>query len=379
MGGGPSQIDTFDMKPDAPAEYRGEFASIPTSVPGIRVCEHLPRVAKLMDKLVLLRNMSTGEADHVRGSYFLQTGHPPLPGTRHPLLGSVASAELDRSGEGLPNFFWLGSSPTADAGFLGARHGPIRISEIHEEAARNLECVKAPTEPEPFGRQLGLLDELEARFQKEHHGSRLVADHRATYSSAVRLMRSSKLSALDLFREPKKTREAYGEKAFGKGALLARRLVEVGVPFVGVGFGDWDTHNDNWARMRPNLEQVDVGMSALLRDLDERGLLATTLVVWMGEFGRAPRIDKSPKPGRDHFARAWTTVLAGAGVKAGQAVGSTGKLGMEVEGRPTRTVDFMATLCQALGIDYTKKNTTPDGRPIGIAGDGARPVPEVVG
>jgi uncharacterized protein (DUF1501 family) len=155
-------------------------------------------------------------------------------------------------------------------------------------------------------------------------------------------------------------------------------LVEAGVPFVNISMGEYDTHNDNWSRLRPLLAEVDTGMASLLTDLDQRGLLSTTLVIWMGEFGRDPRISGGDRPGRDHYAKAWTTVLAGGGLKTGQAIGGTGKTGMEVErGRPIRTNDFMATICQALGIDYNKKNTTPDGRPISIAGEGAQVVEEL--
>jgi uncharacterized protein (DUF1501 family) len=208
--------------------------------------------------------------------------------------------------------------------------------------------------------------------------ARRLADHRTTYQQAAALMRSPRLNALDLTREPRRTRDAYGDHQFARSCLLARRLVEVGVPFVGVNLGDFDTHNDNWKRLRPLLPLVDHCLSTLLEDLEVRGLLDGTLVVCMGEFGRDPKINgKNANAGREHYARAWTTVLAGAGIKAGQVIGKTSAGGEEVTERPINTRDFMATLCRILGIDYTKKNTTPDGRPIGIVDAGARPVQEL--
>jgi hypothetical protein len=379
MAGGPSQLDTFDMKPDAPAAIRGEFQPIATNVSGIQICEHLPRLAKQADKLALLRNMSTGEADHHRASYYLQTGYKILPNTNHPLLGSIVSAERDREASELPNFFWLNGSPTANAGYLGARHAPMQIHQIHEQAERNLENSKPARDFAYFDQSLSLLDRWEDRFQNHYPGAKAIADHRAVYQSAARLMRSSKLSALDLASEPPTARAAYGEKNFGKSCLLARRLVEAGVPFVGIRMGDYDTHNDNWSRLKPLLAELDLGMSALLDDLDARGLLDSTLLIWMGEFGRSPQISGGNHPGRDHYAKAWTTVLAGAGLKTGQAIGSSGKDGLEVEDRPTTARDFMATVCKTLEIDYTKEYTTPESRPIAIAEAGSEPVAELFG
>ena len=191
-------------------------------------------------------------------------------------------------------------------------------------------------------------------------------------------MRTDKLRAFDVGHESAQVRNSFGPSQFGRACLLARRLVEVGVPYIGIGMGDWDTHNDNWRRMRPNLEVVDQGMSALLADLQARGLLESTLVIWMGEFGRDPRINNGgANAGREHFAQAWTTVLGGGGLRVGQAVGRTNASGMEVEDRPVSTADFMATICRAMGIDFTKENITPEGRPIRISATGAQPVREL--
>jgi uncharacterized protein (DUF1501 family) len=376
LAGGPSQLDTFDMKPDTP--NAGEFKPISTDVPGIQMCELMPKLAKQASKLALLRSMSTSEADHFRGSYLMQSGYRAIAGTQHPHIGSIAAAELGQPDFELPNFFWMGTPSAAGVGFLGARHAPFRIGQVRDEVAQNIESVRPAHGFSVFDKQASILDQLEQRFIEQHHGDKRLSDHRATYQQAARMMRSSRLAALDLKKEPTPIRERYGDTQFGKSCLLARRLVEVGVPFVGVSLGDFDTHNDNWKRLRPLLPLVDNCMSTLLQDLEARGLLDSTLVICMGEFGRDPRINsKNANAGREHYARAWTSVLAGGGIKVGQAVGKTSKGGEEVTERPINAKDFMATLCRILGIDYTKKNTTPDGRPIQLADNGARPVEEL--
>jgi hypothetical protein len=376
MGGGPSQLDTFDLKPGSP--HAGEFRPARTKVPGLHICEHLPNLAKLTDKLALLRGMSTGEGDHARGTYQMRTGYRLSPGTDYPPLGSVVSAELGGAEGGLPGFFWLGGGlQSAGGGYLGARHAPVAVNQVRERAEENLENVRPNHGAEAFDRQVGLLDALEGRFLEQHHGARPVEDHRAAVRQAARLVHSNKLAALDLTREPRAVRDAYGATPFGSGCLLARRLVEAGVPFVGVNSGmDWDHHHSLYKLIRPNLAVLDRAWSALLNDLEARGLLESTLVVWMGEFGRSAELIGKENPGREHNAAAWTTVLCGGGVRTGLAVGDTGKTGARVEDRPIKTGDFMATLCQALGIDGAKEYVTPDKRPIAIA-DKGRPVAEL--
>ena len=283
----------------------GEFKPIQTNVPGIEFCEHLPKMAKIADKLALLRSMSTGEADHFRGSYLMQSGYRSIAGTTHPNIGSIASMELGDADFELPEFFWMGAAPAAGAGFLNARHAPFRIDNVREEMQQNVECIQPAHGQAAFDRRMPLLDRLEQSFQDRQHGATVVADRRAIYAQAARMMRSSKLDALDLRREPQAVREAYGASEFGKRCVLARRLIEVGVKFVGVNSGlDWDTHNDNWGRMKPHLPIIDQAWSALLSDLENRGLLQDTLVVWMGEFGRDPKINsKDAKAGREHYAQ----------------------------------------------------------------------------
>jgi uncharacterized protein (DUF1501 family) len=379
MPGGPPQTDTFDMKPDAPG-VAGEFKPIATSVPGIQICEHFPKLAKQADKLAILRGMSTGEADHHRATYYMRTGYRQIGGTVHPSLGSIAAAELTEPDCDLPGFVWIGNR-VVGSGFLGAARAPFVLAA---DVTRKVENIRPNAAVDVFDKRAAVLDSLDETFIRDHGGTSgaaaaLAADaHRTTYRQALRLMRSAKLDAFDISREPAAVRESYGGTRFGNACLTARRLVEAGVPFVGVCMqADWDTHIDNWDRVRPFLPELDAGWAALLADLSARGMLDDTLVVWMGEFGRDPRINKATKPGREHFARAWTTVLSGAGLKTGQVVGRTGKDGMEVEDRPISTVDFMATVCKALGIDHTKKNTTPDGRPIRVVGEGEKIVTEL--
>jgi hypothetical protein len=366
MTGGPSHLDTFDLKPDARAEVRGEFRPIATSVPGIQISEHFPRLARLLQHGAILRGMSTQEADHQLASYHLHTGYQNRAGgISFPALGSIASQQLGRGEFPLPNYAVIGPGPRdgTGAGFLGARHQPLYIPE----PMRGVENLAANVDAQRFQRQSQLLSELERSFYQSYQAPASQA-HAATVESAVRMMRAREVQAFELARESEATRDRYGRTAFGQGCLLARRLVEVGVPFVevnmGLGNDGWDTHVNNFPRTRTLSAQVDPAMSALIEDLRDRSLLDSTLVVWMGEFGRSPQITTGG--GRNHHARAWSTVLAGGGIRGGQVIGRTDQTAASVTERPISVVDFMATLCRILGIDYTRNNLSPDGRPLRI-------------
>jgi hypothetical protein len=373
MEGGPSQKDTFDMKPGT--KYAGEFRPIATSVPGIQISEHFPQFARLMQHAAILRGMSTGEGAHERARIYLHTGYKPgVGGLTYPSLGAIVSAELGREDAPLPNFVSVGNR-SYGAGFLGPHHQPLIVSD----PVRGVENLRPAVAAGEFGGRVGLLEEMERGFLRTHPAP-AANEHHTTYARAVHLMRSREARAFDLDREPAAVREAYGKTKFGDGCLLARRLVEAGIPFVEVTSGGWDTHQDNFARVKKLSAQVDPALSALVRDLKDRGLLDSTLVVWMGEFGRTPKINaRGAKPGRDHYPKAWTTVLAGGGLKGGQVVGRTDREGVEVVERKVSAVDFLATVCQALGIDYQKQNQTPIGRPIRIVDKGAQPVQELFG
>jgi uncharacterized protein (DUF1501 family) len=220
---------------------------------------------------------------------------------------------------------------------------------------------------------------MEAGFYKDYKAASVEAHH-TTYQRAVELMKSKEIKAFDLSQEPEKVRDEYGSDPFGQGCLMARRLLDVGVRFVEVSLGGWDTHQDNFDRVKTLSSKVDPGMSALIGDLKKRGMLDDTLIIWMGEFGRTPKINtKGAKPGRDHYPRAWSTVMFGGGIKGGQVVGKTDKEGASVEERKVSTIDFMATVCTIMGIDPSKVNQTPIGRPIHIVDKDAKVVTEVVG
>lgn len=371
MDGGPSQKDTFDMKRNT--ENGGEFKPIPTSVPGIEISEHFPKLAKQMQHAAIIRGMSTGEGAHGRAKYYLHTGYKEgQGGLVYPSIGSIVAAELGRPESPMPNFVSVGNR-SYGAGFLGARHQPLVVND----PTKGVQNLKPLVDNKEFTERIGLLEQMEQSFFRTHQAAS-IGDHRTTYQRAVQLMRSKEAKAFDLSLEPAASKEAYGATKFGEGCLLARRLVEAGIPFVEVTLGGWDTHQNNFERVKQLSAQADPAMSALIHDLQSRGLLDSTLVVWMGEFGRTPKINtRGAKPGRDHYPRAWSTVLLGGGIKGGQVIGRTDKEGATIEDHPVSAIDFMATICKALGIDYTKQNNTAIGRPIRIAEKGATPIKEL--
>jgi hypothetical protein len=372
MDGGPSHKDTFDMKPGSAGA--GEFKPIKTSAPGIEISEHLPKLAKVMDNAAILRGMSTGEGAHGRAKYYMHTGYKEgVGGLVYPSIGAIAAHELADPQFPLPSYVTIGGR-SYGAGFLGAKHQPIIIADPE----RGVENLKALVDEKQFANRVGLLEEMENAFHRDYQADSAL-DHRTTYQRAVTLMKSREAKAFDLSEEPSSAKAAYGNSKFGEGCLLARRLVETGVKFVEVTLGGWDTHQDNFDRVKKLSDQLDPAMAALITDLKQRGLLDSTLVIWMGEFGRTPNINqRGAKPGRDHFPRAWSSVLAGGGIKGGQVIGKTDKDAASVVERQTSALDFMATVCSVLGIDYHKQNTASIGRPIRIVDKGANPIKELL-
>ncbi|HJZ91424.1 MAG TPA: DUF1501 domain-containing protein [Gemmataceae bacterium] len=382
MAGGPSHHDTFDPKPDAPADVRGELKAIATSVPGIQISERFPRFARQMQHAAILRGMSTDEAEHGRARIYVHTGYKPgFGGLRYPLLGSTVSAELGRPDAALPNYVVTGAlagknSFLTDAGYRGSRHEPLVLNN----PGQGLDNLQAPGSADDFDDKASVLDQLEQGFARTSKSSAAAA-HATTLRRALELMRSDKTKAFELSQEPPASRQAYGESKFGQCCLLARRLVEAGVSFVEVYLGDWDTHTKPVADAALGLmTQVDDGLSTLVTDLKERGLLDTTLIIWMGEFGRTPKIGVGKNVGgRDHWAKAWSSVLVGGGIKGGQTIGKTDAIGGEVIDRRISIKDFMATVGTVLGIDHTKKVDAPGGRPVRIVEEGATPIRELIG
>jgi len=380
MDGGPSHIDTFDPKPEAAERIRGESKAIATSVGGIQVSEQFPKLARLMDQAAILRGMRTEEADHGRARVYMHTGYKPgVGGVGYPSIGAIVSAENGNPEASLPNFVVTGTPLNkyeffTSPGYLGPRHQPIALNETGKGAKGGLENLQ-PLAAD-FDDRIAVLEQLEQGFARTTRAG--VADaHQTTLTRAVQLIRSGKGKAFDVEQEPAEARAAYGDTNFGRGCLLARRLVEAGVSFVEVYLANWDTHDGNTANAAKGLmTQVDGALSALIGDLKGRGLLDSTLIVWMGEFGRTPQVND--KGGRDHYARAWSTLLAGGGIKGGQVIGRTDRDGASVVDRPISVMDFMATVCKALGIDYTKKHNTPSGRPIRLVDKDAELISQVI-
>lgn len=394
MSGGPSQMDTFDLKPGH--ANGGPFKPIDTSVPGIQISEHLPKLAQQMEHCSILRGMSTKEGDHTRATYFMHTGYLPQGPVQYPTLGSFLGKELEREAAELPNFVSIAParflSPAAfGPGFLGPQHAPLVVGSANlggtADAAdslrvRNLDAAAGVTADRRDAR-LSLLGGLDDRFVSTHPGIP-TQSHKTAYAQAVRMMRSTAVEAFNLEGEPAELRDAYGRNQFGQGCLLARRLVERGVPFVevslnnanGAGGIGWDTHAQNFDAVKSLSETLDPAWATLLTDLKTRGLLDSTLIVWMGEFGRTPVINANT--GRDHFPGAWSTVLCGGGIRGGQVVGKTSADGMTVEERPIVVPDLLATVCQAVGVDHTRQNISNVGRPIRLADAGSKPIAEVL-
>jgi general stress protein 26 len=361
LDGGPSHKDTWDLKPDS--KGAGEFKQIQTSAPGVMISEHLPKIAKWMHHGTVIRSMSTAEGAHPRAKYNMHTGYREgQGGVIYPSLGSLVSSELGKKEFAAPNYVSIGGR-SYGSGFLGPKHQPLTVAD----PLKGVEDLRSLVSGKQFDNRVSLLEEMERAFHGEYQNSS-INDHKTTYERAVRLMQSKEAKAFDLTSESAATKAAYGSDKFGQGCLMARRLIEVGVPFVEVGLGGWDTHQDNWTRVKANSEKLDAGFSALVSDLKERGLLDSTLIICMGEFGRTPHINtRGAKPGRDHYPKAWSMVMMGAGVKGGTVYGKTDKEGAMVEENKANAIDFMTTVCTLLGIDPAKENETANGRPIRIA------------
>jgi hypothetical protein len=377
MSGGPSQTDTFDLKPGH--ANGGPFREIATAAVGVRISEHLPQVAGQMKRLAVVRSMRTREGDHGRATFHLHTGYLPQGSIRFPALGALVSNELADGDADLPGFVSVMpqgafAQSAVAAGFLGPRHAPLVVGGSGDTL--RVEDLEASwVSGERSRERLGLLRELEAGFIASRPGAG-TAGHVTAYDRAVRLQRAAAAQAFDLSAERPSLRDRYGRSLFGQGCLLARRLVERGVPFVEVTLGGWDTHDNNFEQVKSLCGILDSAWATLMTDLQDRGLLDSTLVVWMGEFGRTPGIN--PRNGRDHYPGAWSTVLGGGGIKGSQGLGRTSKDGLVVEDRPVTAPDLMATVCLALGLDPRKQNQSNVSRPIRLADPSARPMQEVL-
>jgi hypothetical protein len=379
MQGGPSQFETFDPKPGT--ETGGPTEAIETAVPGIRIAQGWEQTARQMGDIALIRSMTNKEGEHLRATYQMHTGYIPTGALRHPSLGCAIAKEIAPPDHDLPAVVSIGQGrgPGGQAlvgsGFLGVDVDPLLV-DVPGQLPRD---VGLTTQTPRFERRLGLLGNLENDFAARG-GEEAVADHKKLYEKTRRLVLSPEIKAFELREETAATKEQYGDSDFGRGCLLARRLVESGVTFVevrsnGAGQG-WDTHQDNFNRVAANAKVVDPAYAALIADLKQRGLLEKTLVVWMGEFGRTPRIN--PNTGRDHYPRVFSAALAGGGVRGGQVIGASTDDGTAVQRDPVTAPDLFCTICQALHVDPRKENVSPIGRPLKIV-DGGQPVNKLFG
>ncbi len=384
MRGGPSHHDTFDPKPEAPAEIRGEFNTIPTTLPGIRIVEHLPLLAKQTDKFSIIRGHNPQNAGHGFADHFLMSGHRPNPSLVFPCYGSVVARERGYQ-NGMFPFVQLGRNVDHTfnggvAGFLGDQFNPFEVDDDPNAPAfkvRDLNLDGSPARRR-MARRYSMLTELD-RFQKTVEESSLAVQARdAFYEKAYSLITSPATQrAFALNQEPDRVREAYGRTSFGQSCLLARRLIEAGVHFTTVTSGGWDTHTANFSSLKERLlPPLDRAYSRLLQDLHDRGLLESTLVVWVGDFGRTPKINASA--GRDHWATAGVACMGGGGVKTGEVVGATNPLGEFVTDSPVTPQDLAATIYHALGIPLHTWYRSQDGRPVELVPEG-KPIAQLVG
>ncbi len=378
MDGGPSQYETFN--PKRGSKYQGPATEIPTCLPGLRIAEYWPQTARVMDKIALIRSMVSTEAEHDRAIALVRTGYPLNPAIRYPTFGSLVARERDVPNFDLPAFVRIGKPRIAtrdvDSGVLGVRYAPFKIDEPGKLPPNTLPVVKS----EVLRRRLELSGKLDAVFAADG-GAATVDEKQEIYQRTQRFILSPRVKTFDLDHESPKLRDRYGRTPFGQGCLLARRLVEEGVSFVEVmstgtrNDAGWDTHNKGFRDTPPLCQEVDPAYATLLEDLEDRGLLENTLVVWMGEFGRTPKL--KPDGGRDHYAKGWLAGLSGGGVRVGQVIGATDKDGVDVTDRPVGVQDLFVTFCEVLGIDPREEYVTNDDRPIKIVEGGTR-IPELL-
>jgi hypothetical protein len=391
LSGGPSQLDTLDLKPNAPAEVRGEFQPIATQTPGIQICEHLPGVAQRSNLLSVVRSLSHTEHNHLLATHVALTGRPtPIPRggsdldrvqSRNDFPNFAAALNYLRprrdgipTGVSLPNHLIEGplTWPGQHAGFLGVRHDPWPVNQDPNDD--NFKIDSLALQP---GLNTGRLVSRRSLLEQVNDCGRLTdagspsASFQEQQSGAFSLLTSAKIArAFEIQKEDQATRERYGRNKLGQSLLLSRRLIAAGVPMVQTTMGivqTWDTHTDNWGRLKNTLlPQVDRGLSALLDDLQQSGLLESTLVIVMGEFGRTPRISTLPGqtiPGRDHWAHVYSALFAGAGVRGGQVIGQSDEIAGYPVSRAWTPADVCSTIFNALGVDPDAEIFDPLGRP----------------
>jgi len=371
LGGGPPHLDRFDMKPDAPEESRGEFKPVSTNVPGLKVCEHLPKLAECADKYAVLNGVSHTLAGHELGTNYLSTGNRPIPSLVYPGYGAVVSKELSGSKE-LPHFVAIPKTPQT-SGYLGVRHAPLSTNETPRLgkpfSVRGITLDGGLT-VEQFEARQNLLRRVDTAFAELEGNSSLVDGLDRFDQEAFAVISSpSAREAFDTSGEPESVASQFGDSRFGQSCLLAVRLIEAGVRFTTVSFSGWDTHGGNFKKCKESLlPQFDQGLAALLAQLDSRGRLDSTTVLVTGEFGRTPKIN--PRAGRDHWPRAFSVLMAGGGVRGGQVIGASDEKGMGPADQPITPDAVAASFYRSLGVDHQKEYHTNTGRPVMIVRHG---------
>lgn len=382
LQGGPSHLDTFDMKPDAPSEFRGVFNPIESNVAGLQVCEHLPKLAQCMDKVALLRGVSHGLAAHNLGSEYINTGTPPIASLEYPSYGAVVTRETWEPRD-LPAFVAIPNNQYQRPGFLGVKYAPLNTGGAPRPGrpfnVRGISLGNGITVTE-VERRHALLKDLDGAFRGFEQKNQLLEGLDEFSQQAISIITSPRSrEAFDVSQESPAYAAKFGETPFGMSCLLATRLIEAGVRFVSLTNGGWDTHQDNFTRLKDRLlPPFDEGLAALLTGLDEKGLLESTVVFVTGEFGRTPKINsRSAEGGRDHYPRCMFMLMAGGGIRGGQVVGASDEKATQPASDPYRPDDVAATFYHCLGIDHTKEYHTDTGRPITIVRDG-RLIPELL-
>jgi hypothetical protein len=375
LPGGIAAQETWDPHPLAPSEYKGPLGVAQTKIPGVYFSEYLKQTAKIADKLTVVRSMTHGEAAHERGVTSMFTGYRPSPALEYPSFGSVVAHELgDRNDLPayvcVPQKFNLAGIEPADTGYLSKAYGPFSLGS--DPADKNFKVrdlnLPAGIDDKRFDRRRSMLETVDAHF-RSIESSDVVASMDSFYQKAYSLISAPHArEAFNLDKEPAKMKEFYGNNQAGQRFLMARRLVEAGVRFVSVTYGSWDMHQGIGAGITRQLPAFDQAYAALITDLEQRGLLDSTLVMVSSEFGRTPKINKDG--GRDHWPRVFSVAFAGGGFKRGYVYGSSDATGADVEENPLHVADLAATLYNQIGIDPSKKLVTPDGRPVALTYEG---------
>ncbi len=378
LPGGMAHQETFDPKPYAPLEYRGPLGNIATSITGVRFSELLPHSAKIADKLCILPSMTHGEAAHERGTHNMFTGYRPSPALQYPSMGSVVAHEFGPRNN-LPPYVFVPNQPNtfAGTGYLSSSFAGFSLGSDPAEQNFQVRDLQLPggVDEQRFGRRRSMLDAVNQHFVSREKADSLDAVD-TFYQRAYSMLSSEKArEAFDLNKEDPGLRDRYGRNQAGSRMLLARRLVEAGVRFVSLTYGGWDHHNNIEGAMRGQLPPLDQGFAALISDLDERGLLDSTMVCLCSEFGRTPKINQTG--GRDHWPKVFTTVMAGGGLKRGVVYGSSNATASEPEDNPLSVEDWATTIYDRMGIVADKELMAPGDRPIEIV-DGGKVITDII-